>query len=135
MEKDLFKTFFSLQKSGENEPFVQKQPPEVFLRKEFSKNFTKIKRKQLCWSLFLIKILARCFPMNFLKFSRTTFLQNTFRRLLLFVIYLTGSFCKEVLYFCSNLLLLEKWTKTHNCAIFSFCKYILYSILWMHFIL
>ena len=71
--------------------------------------------------------------MNFVKFSRTPFLQNTSRRILLFLIYLTVSFCKEVLYICSNLLLLEKATKTHNFGIFSFCKYILYSILWMHF--
>ena len=31
-------------------------------------------------------------------------------------------------------ILLEKSTKTHNCAIFSFCKHILCSILWMHFV-
>ena len=64
--------------------------------------------------------------------SRAPFLQNTSRRLLLFVIYLTVSFCKEVLYICSNLLLLEKSSKTNNFAIFSCCKYILYSILSMH---
>ena len=60
--------------------------------------------------------------MNFVKFSRTPFLQNTSRRILLFLIYLTVSFCKEVLYICSNLLLLEKSTKTHNFAIFSFAN-------------
>ena len=76
---------------------------------------------------------TKVFPVNFVKFSRTPFLQNTSRRILLFLIYLTVSFCKEVLYICSNLLLLEKATKTHNFGIFSFCKYILYSILWMHF--
>ena len=40
-----------------------------------------------------------------MKFLRTPFLQNTS------VICLTVSFHKEVLYICSNLLLLEKWTK------------------------
>ena len=53
------------------------------------------------------------FPLNFMKFSRALFLQNTFRRLLLFVIYLRVSFCKEVLHICLNFLLLEKPTKTH----------------------
>ena len=72
---------------------------------------------------------TKVFPVNFVKFSRTPFLQNTSRRILLFLIYLTVSFCKEVLYICSNLLLLEKATKTHNFVIFSFCEYILYSIL------
>ena len=47
----------------------------------------------------------RCFQVNFMKFLRTPFLQNTS------VICLTVSFHKEVLYICSNLLLLEKWTK------------------------
>ena len=113
-------------------------------KKEFLKNFTKFKGRHLCCSLFLNKdsglrpttllkksLQQRCFPVNFV-FSRTTFLQNTSRRLLLFVIYLTVSFCKEVLYICSKLLLSEKSTKTHIVTIFSFCKYILYSILWMH---
>ena len=47
----------------------------------------------------------RCFQVNFVKFPRTPFLHNTS------VICLTVSFHKEVLYICSNLLLLEKWTK------------------------
>ena len=113
---------------------------------EFLRNFPKFKGKHLCWSLFFNKDSGlrsatllnkrpqqRCFPVNFVKFSRTPFLQNTSRRILLFLIYLTVSFCKEVLYICSNLLLLEKLTeKTHSFAIFSFCKYITYFILWMH---
>ena len=135
-----------MQKIGKNKPFVQKQPAEVFLKKEFLKNFTKFKGKHLYWSLFFNKdsglrpatllkkrLQQRYFPVNFVKFSRTPFLQNTSWRP--FVIYLTVSFCKDVLYICPNPLLLEKSTKTHNFAIFSFCKYILYSILWMHFVL
>ena len=117
------------------------------LKKVLLKNFTKFTVKQLRWSLFLSKVSGlrpatllkkmlqeRCFPVNFVKFLRTPFLQNTSQWLLLFVIHLTVSFCKKVLYIYSNLLLLEKSTKTHDFAIFSFCKYILYSILWMHFI-
>ena len=114
-------------------------------KKEFLSNFTKFKGKHQCWTLFLNKgsglrsatllkkrLQEKCFSVNFVKFWRTTFLQNTSRRLLPFVIYLTVSFCKEVLYICSNLLLLEKSRKTHNFAIFSFWKYILYSVLWIH---
>ena len=70
------------------------------------------------------KNLGKKFP-SFPSFrpglSRAPFLQNTCWRLLLFVIYLTVSFCKEVLYIYSSLLFLEKSTKTHNFAIFSFC--------------
>ena len=78
------------------------------------------------------RLQQRCFPVNFVKFLRTPFLQNTSRRLLLFVTHLTVSFCKEVLYVYSNLFLLEKSTKTQNFAIFSFCRYILYSVLGMY---
>ena len=34
---------------------IQKQPPEVFLKKCVLKNFTKFTGKRLCWSLFFIK--------------------------------------------------------------------------------
>ena len=117
------------------------------LKKVFLKNFSKFLGKHLCWSLFFNKVSGqrpatllkkrlqqRCFPVNFMKFLKTPFWQNTSWWLLLFVIHLTVSFCKKVLYIYSNLLLLEKSTKTHNFAIFSFCKCILSSILWMHFI-
>ena len=57
------------------------------------RNFTKFTGKQLCQSLFLNKVaglstatllkkrLHRCFPVNFAKFLRTPFLQNTTVRL------------------------------------------------------
>ena len=51
------------------------------------------------------RLQHRCFLVNFVKFLRTPFLQNTS------VIYLTVSFHKETLYICSNFLLLEKWKK------------------------
>ena len=117
------------------------------LKQVFLKKLTKFIRKHLCWSLFFNKVSdlrnaallkkrlqQRCFPANFVKFLKTPLLQNTSRRLLLFVIHLTVSFCKEVLYIYSNLALLKKLTKTHNFATFSFYKYILCSISWMHFI-
>ena len=46
----------------------QKQPPGVFCKKSVLRNFTKI---------------HRCFPVNFEKFLRTPFSQNTSGRLLL----------------------------------------------------
>ena len=71
---------------------LQKQPPEVFYKKVILKNFTKFTGKQhLCQSLLLNKVAGlrpkrlchRCFPVNFAKFLRTPFLQNTFGQLLL----------------------------------------------------
>ena len=47
-------------------------------------NFTKFSGKYLCQSPLLKKRLwHRCFPVNFVKFLRTPFLQNTSGRLLL----------------------------------------------------
>ena len=69
---------------------VGKQQPEVFYKKRCSQNFRKIYRKVLCQSLFFNKVAGlrpttllkkrlwcRCFPVNFAKFLRTSFLQNT----------------------------------------------------------
>ena len=55
---------------------LQKQPPKVFCKKRCSEKFCKMHRKtkSLC---------RRCFPVNFAKFLRTPFLQNTSGRLLL----------------------------------------------------
>ena len=63
-----------------------------FIKKGVLKDFTNITEK--FESLFLNKIAGpatllkkrlwhRCFPVSFVKFSRTTFLQNTYERLLL----------------------------------------------------
>ena len=38
--------------------YVQKQPPEVFLKKDVLKNFANLTEKHLRWSLFLVKIEA-----------------------------------------------------------------------------
>ena len=38
--------------------YVQKQPPKVFFKKGVLKNFANFTEKDLCWSLFLIKIEA-----------------------------------------------------------------------------
>ena len=66
------------------------------IKKGVLRNFAKFLRKHLCHSLFFNKVAGlraatllkkrlwhRCFPMNFAKFLRTPFLQNTSWRLLL----------------------------------------------------
>ena len=67
----------------------QKMPPEVFWKKGLLKNFTKFTGKRLCWSLFFNEVAGlpatllkkrlqhRCFPVNFVKFSRTPFFYRT----------------------------------------------------------
>ena len=52
----------------------KKQPPVVFCKKSVPKNFATLLKKRL-WHM--------CFPVNFAKFLRTSFLQNTSGRLLL----------------------------------------------------
>ena len=62
----------------------------MFCRKDFLRNFTIFRRKHLCYSLFFNEIAGlrpaillkerlwhKCFPVNFAKFLRTPFLQNT----------------------------------------------------------
>ena len=73
----------------------QKQPPEVFYKKDACQNFVKYTQKHLYQSFFFIKVgglssatllkrlLRKCFPVNFVKFSKKPFLQNTSGRLLL----------------------------------------------------
>ena len=74
----------------------EKQPPEVLCKKGVLRNFAKFTGKHLCQSLFFNKVAGlrlatslkkrlwhSCFPVNFAKFLRTPFLQNTSGRLLL----------------------------------------------------
>ena len=61
------------------------------MKKDVLKNFAKFTGKHLCLSLFLNKVeillkkrlRRKRFPVNFAKFLRTPFLQNTSGRLLL----------------------------------------------------
>ena len=68
------------------------------VRKGVLRNFAKFTGKHLCQRLFFNKVAGlrpvtllkkslwhRCFPVNFAKFLRTPFLQNTSGRLLLFL--------------------------------------------------
>ena len=65
------------------------------IKKSVLKNFTKVIGKHLCQSLFFNKVAVlrpatlfkkrlwhKCFPVNFVKFLRTPFLQDTSGRLL-----------------------------------------------------
>ena len=74
---------------------ISKQPPEVLCKKGVLRNFAKFTGKHLCQSFFFNKVaglrsatllkkrlLYRCFPVNFAKFLRTTFLTEHLRRLL-----------------------------------------------------
>ena len=67
------------------------------VKKGVLRNFLKFTEKHLCQSLFFNKVagsacnfikketLAQLFPVNFTKFLRTPFSQNTYGRLLLYV--------------------------------------------------
>ena len=70
----------------------QKQPPEVFCKKGVLRNSAKFIWKHLCQSLFFNKetfnfvkkrLWHRFFPVNFVRFLKTPFSQNTSGRLLL----------------------------------------------------
>ena len=71
------------------------------MQKGVLRNFIKFTGKHLCQSLFFNKVVAsglqhyqkkrlchRCFPVNFVKFLRTSFSQNTSGRLLLSILLL-----------------------------------------------
>ena len=70
---------------------IQKQPPEVFYEERCPQKFHRIHRKKpepelelgIPAALLKQRIWHRCFPVNFVKFLRTPFLQNTTGRLLL----------------------------------------------------
>ena len=77
---------------------IQKQPyRRCSERKGVLRNFAKLTGKDLYKSLFYNKVagevcnfiiketLAQCFPVNFAKFLRTPFVQNTSGRLILLV--------------------------------------------------
>ena len=66
--------------------YVQKQPPEVFFKKNVLKNFANFTGKHLCWSLFFNKVTGlracsfikkslqhRCVPVKLAKFYEHLF--------------------------------------------------------------
>ena len=91
-----------------------------YVRRVVLRNFTKFTGKHLCQSLFLNKVAGlrsatllkkklwhRCFPVNFAKVLRTSFLQNTSGQLLL-----NGPFiCKPI-----------HWFLLQSNGLVSFCR-------------
>ena len=90
---------------------IQKQQPKVLNKKAVLKNFAKFTGKHPCQKLFfnniaglrpatfLKKILwHRCFPVNFAKFSRTPFSQNTSGRLLLDITRILFNICPPLVW-------------------------------------
>ena len=70
----------------QKKPIFQKQPPDVFCKKIVLRNFAKCHMKTPVpehLQLYSKRLWHRCFPVNFAKFLRTPFLQNTSGRLLL----------------------------------------------------
>ena len=93
---------------------MQKHPSELLCRKGVLRNFAKFTEKHLRQSLSLHKVAGlrsatllkkrlwhKCFSVNFAKFLRTPFLQNTSRRLLLEIAHSTTHNSKKggLLYF------------------------------------
>ena len=88
---------------------IQKQPPGVFCKKDVLKNCANFTKKHLCQSRFFKKVPGlrpatllkrrlwhRCFPVNFEKFLRTSFLQNTSGRVLISLVrYLNECLIKK----------------------------------------
>ena len=85
-------------------PLFRSSRPEVFCRKVVLRNFSKITGKDLCQDFFFNKVAAlrpatllkkrlwhRCFPVNYEKFLRTHFLQNTIGGCFLLLIYINYS--------------------------------------------
>ena len=77
--------------------------PEVFCKKGVLRNFTKFTGKHLCQSLFLNKVATlrpstlsrkrlwhRCFPVNFAKFLRTSFIKEHLWWLLLKILTISA---------------------------------------------
>ena len=78
--------------------FMQKQPSEGFFKKSFMRHFAEFTRKHMCRNPFFDKVklcrsatslktslYCRCFLVNFAKFVKKTFLQNTNGRVLLII--------------------------------------------------
>ena len=68
--------------------FTRSSHQRCSVKKGVFKSFAKFAGKHLCQSLLFNKVAGhrsvfRCFPVNFAKFKRTSFLQNTSGRLLL----------------------------------------------------
>ena len=123
---------------------TQKQPPDVFCKNGILRNFAKWTGKRLCQRLFFNKIAGarsatllkkslwqRCCPVNFAKFLRTPFLQNTSGRVFLITSRLQYKYLFSKLF---NVYLFIKWfefiCKNRIFRVWNpICKYIYYKSL------
>ena len=72
-KKFLFLFIFDLTQIQKNVRSNNKSHPTCSVRNGVLKSFANFTGKQLCWSLFLVKLRAyRCFPVKLAKFLRTT---------------------------------------------------------------
>ena len=130
MKKDL--KLFSLQKTGKINLLYRSSLQRCSFKKEFLKISTNSReniwfRPEAC-NFIKKETPTKVFSCEFCEVFKNIFFTEN--------VPITSSFCnvshsficKEVLYICSNLLLSEKSTKTHNFAISSFYKYILYPV-------
>ena len=81
----------------------------MFCKKIVLRNFVKFTGKQLCPRLPYnkaagLRLCHRCFPVNFVKFLRTPFLQNTFRWLLFSLVQTRYFYDEKVATFLSWML-------------------------------
>ena len=98
---------------------MQKQPSEEFFKKSVRRNFAEFTKKHLYQNLFFDKVklcrsttslkaslYRRCFLVNFAKFVRTPFLQNTRGRLVLIIavsIVVKGELANETVNYAQKL--------------------------------
>ena len=120
----MFETFLAT-KTDKIKSFIKKQPPEGFSKKGVLKKFYKIHLKT---PVLEKETPTQVFSGKFCEISKNTFFTEHVR-----------NFSHSVISQRSFIYLLKpsfvrKMDKTHNFAIFSFCQYILYSLLWMYFI-
>ena len=113
--------------------------PEVFNKKGFLKNFSKLKEKHLRLSLFFNKVvvlmptmllknrlLHRCFQVNFVRFLKTDFLWNTSGGCFWYCIWKRKKSILDKYMFCMVLYVFEKKIakkKLNPIAIFQYCHF------------
>ena len=67
--------------------YTRKQPSEVFCKKKVFLEISQNSQENTCARIYFLKKRPwhSCFPVNFKKFLRTSFLQNTSVRMLLYI--------------------------------------------------
>ena len=124
MEKICLK-LFSLQKIDKNKSFIKKLPPEGFSKKGALKEFHKIHLKTPVLKSYFNRVSGlRAVTLSKKNTFFTEHLRNLFHSFILqrsFIYLFKPSFVRKI-------------DKIHNFVVFSFCKYPLYSLLWMYFI-